>query len=287
MSEGESYLPPVSLGEVMRGICVGSVVESNTPAFTVGTVLYGMSGWQDFAVVGPDTPVVPLPDDRGVPRTIHLGLFGHIGLTAYVGLADVARPKSGETLVVSAAAGAVGSLAGQLGKAWGCRVVGIAGSATKCAWLTQELGFDAAINYREEKSLAGALAERCRDGIDVYFDNVGGETLEAALSHINLGARIALCGMIASLNEPTGARQFAHPRNLLQVIVKRARMEGFIVLDHWHRAPEAFEELGKLHQAGRMKYRVHVINGLEHAPTAMNMLFDGRNEGKLVVAIQA
>jgi NADPH-dependent curcumin reductase CurA len=284
MSERESYLPPVGLGEVMRGICVGTVVQSNTPAFRVGTPLYGMFGWQDYAVIASDAPVLPLPED-GAPRTVHLGLFGHIGLTAYVGLAVVARPTAGETLVVSAAAGAVGSLAGQLGKAWGCRVVGIAGSREKCEWLTNELAFDAAINRREQESLADALAQWCPDGIDVYFDNVGGETLEAVLDRINLRARIALCGMISGLNESTARGHAAHPRNLFQVIIKRARMEGFIVLDHWHRAAEAFDTLRRLHQAGRMKYRVHIIEGLEHAPTAMNMLFDGRNQGKLIVTV--
>ena len=284
MSERESYLPPVGVGEVMRGICIGVVAESNTPRFRVGTSLYGMFGWQDYAVIGAEAAAVPLPDD-GAPKTIHLGLFGHIGLTAYVGLADVAKPKAGETLVVSAAAGAVGSLAGQLGKAWGCRVVGIAGSRDKCEWLTKELSFDAAINYREQDSLVDALAQRCPEGIDVYFDNVGGATLEAVLDVINLRARIALCGMISGLNESTARGHAAHPRNLFQVIVKRARMEGFIVLDHWHRAAEAFETLGKLHQAGQMKYRLHIIDGLEHAPTAMNMLFDGSNQGKLAVRI--
>jgi hypothetical protein len=164
-------------------------------------------------------------------------------------------------------------------------VVGIPGSRNKCEWLTNELGFDAVINYREEKSLADALAQRCPHGIDVFFDNVGGEMLEAALGLINLNARIALCGMISGLNEPINHEPAAHPRNLFQIIVKRARLEGFIVLDHWHRASEAFDTLWKLHQAGRMKYRVHVVEGLEHAPPAMNMLFDGRNQGKLVVRI--
>jgi NADPH-dependent curcumin reductase CurA len=286
MSERDTYLPPLKLGEVMRGICVATVVESNNQTFRVGMPLYGVFGWQDYAIVGPEDLVAPLPEDPEIPLTIHLGLFGHVGMTAYFGLVDVAKPKPGETLVVSGAAGAVGSLAGQLGKIWGCRVVGIAGTREKCQWLTKELGFDAAVNYREEPQLVEALAQHCPHGIDVYFDNVGGEPLEAALDLINVGARLVLYGMISVYNESgRDGHAPAGPRNLLQVIFKRARMQGFLVLDYWNRASEAIEALAGLHQSGRLKYRVHVIEGLENAPTAMNMLFDGSNQGKLVVRI--
>jgi NADPH-dependent curcumin reductase CurA len=286
MSERETYLPPLNLGDVMRGIAVATVVESNNPAFRVGMPVYGVFGWQDYAIVGPHDRVAPLPEDPEIPLTIHLGLFGHVGMTAYFGLVDVAKPKPGETLVVSGAAGAVGSLVGQLAKELGCRVVGIAGTREKCQWLTKELGFDAAVNYREERQLADALAQHCPHGIDVYFDNVGGKALEAALDLINVGARLALCGMISGYNE-SGRDGYAAagPRNLFQIIIKRARMEGFLVLDYWNRAGEAIEALARLHQAGRLKYRVHVVEGLENAPTAMNMLFDGSNQGKLVVRI--
>jgi NADPH-dependent curcumin reductase len=199
---------------------------------------------------------------------------------------DVARSQPGETLVVSAAAGAVGSLAGQIGKVLGCRVVGIAGDADKCQWLVDELGFDAAINYREESSLGDALKRHCPDGIDVYFDNVGGHTLEAVLGLINLRARIVLCGMISTYNEGvTPGRAPAGPRNLFELIVKRVRMEGFLVLDYWGRAPEAIEALARWHQEGRLKYKIHVIEGLEQAPAALNMLFDGTNRGKLIVQL--
>jgi len=286
MSERETYLPPLSLGDVMRGIGVATVVESNNPAFRVGMPVYGVFGWQDYAIVGPRDLVAQLPEDPELPLTIHLGLFGHVGMTAYFGLVDVAKPKPGETLVVSAAAGAVGSLVGQLGKDLGCRVVGIAGTREKCQWLTNELGFDAAVNYREEVRLVDALAQQCPRGIDVYFDNVGGETLEAALDLINVRARLVLCGMISVYNESSSDGYSTEgPRNLFQVIIKRARMEGFLVLDYWNRAAEAFEALARLHQAGKLKYRVHVIDGLENAPMAMNMLFDGSNQGKLVVKI--
>jgi len=286
MSERATYLPPIPLGEVMRGICVGTVVESNNPALRVGTPVYGMFGWQDYAIVQPGDLVMPLPENPGIPLTAHLGLFGHIGLTAYFGMLDVARPKPGETIVVSGAAGAVGSLAGQIGKIGGCRVVGIAGSAEKCEWLVGDLGFDGAINYRQESSLAAALARHCPAGIDVYFDNVGGTTLEAALDLLNIGGRIAICGMIASYNEADADRdERTGPRNLMQLVARRARMEGFLVLDYWGRAAEAIDALAAWHQEGRLRYRVHVIEGLENAPDAMNMLFDGRNVGKLIVRV--
>jgi NADPH-dependent curcumin reductase CurA len=286
MWERDTYLPPQKLGEVMRGICVGTVVESNNPALRVGIPIYGFFGWQDYAIVGPSDLVVPLPEDPNIPLTLHLGLFGHIGMTAYFGLLDVAKPKPGETIVVSGAAGAVGSLVGQIGKIVGCRVIGVAGSEDKCRWITGELGFDGAVNYREDKPLETALAKQCPHGIDVYFDNVGGETLEAALDLLNLKARIAVCGMIGGYNT---ADQRGHveagPRNLMQLVMKRARMEGFLVLDYWDRAAEAIEALAKWHQEGKLKYRVHEIEGLKSAPTAMNMLFDGSNRGKLIVRV--
>lgn len=251
MGERETYLPPISLGDVMRGLGVGVVVESNNSALPAGSPVYGAFGWQDYAVAGPQDLVVPLPNDPGIPLTMHLGLFGHIGMTAYFGLIDVAKPQRGETLVVSAAAGAVGSLAGQIGKILGCRVVGIAGAADKCQWLVDELGFDAAINYREESSLGDALKRHCPDDIDVYFDNVGGRLLEAALDLINLRARVALCGMISTYHGVTPGQAPAGARHLFEVIVKRARVEGFLVLDYWNRAPEAIEALARWHQEGR------------------------------------
>lgn len=207
-------------------------------------------------------------------------------MTAYFGLLDIAKPNAGETVLVSAAAGAVGSLAGQIAKIVGCRVVGIAGSDDKCQWITQELGFDAAVNYRNEKRLVNALAKACPNGIDVYFDNVGGETLEAALDLLNLKARIAVCGMIAGYNSTDSKGHVAAgPRNLLQLVIKRARMEGFLVLDYWDRAAEAIGTLAKWHEEDRLKYRVHQIDGLENAPAAMNQLFDGSHHGKLLIKI--
>jgi len=281
----DSYMPAQQLGEVMRGICVGTVVESNNPALRVGTPVYGFFGWQDYAIVGSTDLVVPLPDDPSIPLTVHLGLFGHIGMTAYFGLLDVAKPRPGETLVVSGAAGAVGSLVGQIGKIVGCRVIGVAGSDEKCEWLTQELGFDGAINYRTDRPLVDALAQHCPHGIDVYFENVGGEALEAVLDLLNVRARIAVCGMISGYNnaDERGHFNVVGPRNLVQLVIKRVRMEGFLCLDYLDRAAEAIQVLAKWHQEGRLKYRVHEIDGLKGAPEAMNMLFDGRNLGKLIV----
>jgi NADPH-dependent curcumin reductase CurA len=286
MWERETYMPPQTLGEVMRGICVGTVIESNNPSLAAGNPVYGFFGWQDYSIVGPNDMVAPLPNDPNIPLTVHLGLFGHIGMTAYFGLLDVAKPRPGETIVVSGGAGAVGSLAGQIGKIVGCRVIGIAGSDEKCRWLTQELGFDGAINYRATRSLTGALSEHCPNGIDVYFDNVGGETLEAALDLLNLKGRISVCGMISGYNEADRKGHVGSgPKNLSQLIMKRARMEGFLVLDYWDRAAEAIQALAKWHQEGRLKYRVHEVEGLQSAPAAMNMLFDGSNHGKLIVTI--
>jgi NADPH-dependent curcumin reductase CurA len=202
-------------------------------------------------------------------------------LTAYYGLLEVGKPKAGETLVVSAAAGAVGSLVGQIGKIVGCRVIGIAGSDEKCQWLTEELRFDVAINYKKEKVLE-ALKRACPSGIDVGFENVGGEILDAVLALINIGARISLCGLISQYN---ATERVPGPYNLGMLIVKRARIEGFLVTDYMNRAQEAMAQLGQWLMEGKIKYRVDVVEGLEQAPRAVNRLFDGSNQGKLVVKI--
>lgn len=276
---GDTYLPAVPLDSVMRGIGVGRVEGSRDPSLAPGDVVSGLLGWQHYAVLPASQltklPLVPLP------LSAHLGLLGHIGLTAWVGLLKVGQPKAGETLVVSAAAGAVGSLVGQIGKIQGMRVVGIAGSDEKCAWLTGELGFDAAVNYKKAPVFAG-LRRACPDGIDVYFDNVGGETLDTVLALINLRARIVVCGLISQYNAtavPPG------PKNLPNLLVKRARMEGFIVLDHLADAERAMADLVRWHLAGKLQYRLDVVHGLEGAPAAVNRLFDGTNTGKLVVRV--
>ena len=280
MTGRKTYIDPVGIGDVMFGSTIAVVESSRHQDFQPGEIVSGFLGWQDYALASPRA-LVKLPPELPVPLEDYFAVFGHVGMTAYFGLLDVGRPAEGETLVVSAAAGAVGSLVGQLGKLHGCRVVGIAGSDKKCSWLTAELGFDAAVNYRREP-VAEALAASCPEGIDVYFDNVGGEILEAALSGINDRARIVVCGMISQYNaiEPPPG-----PRNLGNLLIHRARMEGFIVLDYFLRASEAIEALGAWVSEGRLRYRVHVVEGLEEAPAALNYLFDGRNEGKLVIKL--
>jgi len=280
MTGRKTYIDPVGIGDVMFGSTIAVVESSRHQDFQPGEIVSGFLGWQDYALASPRA-LVKLPPELPVPLEDYFAVFGHVGMTAYFGLLDVGRPAEGETLVVSAAAGAVGSLVGQLGKLHGCRVVGIAGSDEKCSWLTAELGFDAAVNYRREP-VAEALAASCPEGIDVYFDNVGGDILEAALSGINDRARIVVCGMISQYNaiEPPPG-----PRNLGNLLIHRARMEGFIVLDYFLRASEAIEALGAWVSEGRLRYRVHVVEGLEEAPAALNYLFDGRNKGKLVIKL--
>ncbi|HYP25449.1 MAG TPA: NADP-dependent oxidoreductase [Blastocatellia bacterium] len=280
VGEQETYLPPVGIGDVMRAGTIGVVEKSNNPAFPEGAHVQGLLGWQDYAVSN-GQGLTLLPDNPNLPLTAYMGLFGHIGLTAYFGLLDIGKPKEGDTLVISAAAGATGSLVGQIGKIKGCRVVGIAGGQEKCRWLTEELGFDAAIDYKSEK-VHESLKKHCPDGINVYFENVGGKILDAALANLALKARIVLCGMISQYNatEPVPG-----PYNFINILVKRARLEGFIVLDYTGRANEAIADLGKWYMEGKLKYRVDIVEGLDRAPAALNKLFEGSNTGKLIIKV--
>ena len=279
MNDADSYLPKLELGEVMRGIGIGRVEESRDASLRVGDVVQGMLGWQQYCV-SPARALSRLPPIP-LPLSAHFGLLGHIGLTAYFGLTDVAQARAGETLVVSAAAGAVGSLAVQIGKKLGMRVVAIAGGAEKCRWLSEELGADAVIDYRTE-DVASGLQRTCPEGIDVDFENVGGRTLDAVLGRIRLGARIALCGLISQYNttEPEPG-----PTNLPNLLMQRGRIQGFIVLDYLDRAQEAAEKLIAWHLAGRMHYRLDVSKGLQSAPDALGKLFTGANRGKLLVQL--
>jgi NADPH-dependent curcumin reductase CurA len=277
-SAAESYLPPAPLGEVMRGIAVGVVEESADPRWQAGQLGQGMLGWQERAVVSGGS-LTPLP--AGVTPEQWFAVFGHIGMTAYFGLLDVGQAKAGETLVVSAAAGAVGSLVGQIGKILGMRVVGIAGGADKCAWITGTLGFDGAIDYTNE-NVAKRLRELCPSGIDVVFENVGGEVLDACLSRLALRGRVVLCGLISQYNAtapPPG------PRNLANLLMQRGRMEGFIVLDFLERAGEAMARLGEWVAAGKLRYATDIVDGLENAPAALDRLFAGANRGKLMLRV--
>jgi NADPH-dependent curcumin reductase len=279
MNGAESYLPALAIGDVMRGVAIGVVEESHDSGFERGDIVQGLLGWQQYTV-SPGAALNKIPKGLPVPMTAFFGLLGHIGLTAYFGLLDICHPKAGETLVVSTAAGAVGSLVGQIGKIQGCRVVGLTGSDEKCAWL-QELGFDGAINYKTA-DISDSLRRHCPKGIDIYFDNVGGELLEAVLNQINLRARISVCGMISQYNDDQPP---AGPRNLANLISKRARMEGFLCTDYSNRAQEAFTAMIGWLMQGKLKYRVDVVEGLENAPGALKKLFDGSNTGKLIVQV--
>jgi NADPH-dependent curcumin reductase CurA len=281
MDDRPSYIPPVALGEVMRAGAVGQVVESRRPELAPGDFVQGMFGWQDFALVagGGPLPVSKLP--AGVPLTWPLGVLGITGLTAYFGLLDLGDPQPGETVVVSGAAGATGSVAGQIARIRGGRVVGIAGGREKCDWLTRELGFDAAIDYKGE-DVGARLSALCPAGIDVYFDNVGGAILDAVLARIAVRARLVLCGGISGYNEkepPPG------PRNLMNLVIQRGRMQGFIVLDYAARFPEALAQLGEWVRAGRIRHREDVQEGLENAPRTFLRLFEGRNVGKQLLKL--
>jgi NADPH-dependent curcumin reductase len=277
MSDAPSYAPPVEVGAPMCGHTVSEVIESTHPAFRAGDVVLGYDGWQQYgASEGKELRTL----DPGVPVSTALGVLGMPGLTAYVGLIDIGQPKPGETVVVSAASGAVGSVVGQLAKVKGCRAVGIAGSADKCRYVVDDLGFDACINYKTE-DLKDALRTACPDRIDIYFENVGGAVLQAVMKGLNRGARIPLCGLVAEYNaaeKPSGP-------NWLPLLVNRATVRGFIISDHADRGPAFLQEVVPLVKSGRIKYREDVVHGLDNAPAAFIGLLDGKNFGKLIVKI--
>jgi NADPH-dependent curcumin reductase CurA len=276
-----TYLPPVAIGEVMRAGGLGKVVASKNPKYAVGQTLMGLTGWQEYLVASDamTIPLMPLDVAPGVSPSAYLGALGTTGLTAWIGIRDIAKPKPGETVVVSAAAGAVGSVAGQLAKASGARVVGIAGGPEKCALLTEQLGFDAAVDYRAA-DWRKQLAKATPNGIDVDFENVGGDIMDAVFARLNFRARVALCGLISGYNDadpPAGPRAFAN------LLVQRATLQGFIVLDHLGQAAEAAADIAVLIGEGKLTPLETVVEGFEQLPTAINMLFDGKNVGKLVV----
>ena len=279
MDDRPGYLPPIGIGEVIRSGGLAEVVDSGGTQLPVGQRLFGMTGWQDYVVVGEQgMQVVPGDVDPGAV----LGVYGVNGMTAYYGLLEVGSLEEGDTVVVSGAAGATGSLVGQIARLKGAgRVVGIAGTAEKCAWLTDTLGFDAAVDYRNE-DVAGALRRHCPQGIDLYFDNVGGEILDICLAQLALRGRVVLCGAISMYNatgEPPGLA------NVVNLIPRRGRMEGFIILDYVERFGTAMLELAGWLAEGKIVHAEHVVHGLENAPDALNMLFTGANTGKVVVEL--
>jgi NADPH-dependent curcumin reductase CurA len=281
INDTPTYLPPVGLGEVMRGLGLGRVVESKHSKFAVGQLVQGLVGWQEWIVASDAVPLMPLPEIPNVSPSTFLGVLGMTGLTAWVGMRDIGRPQPGETVVVSAAAGAVGSVAGQIAKLDGARVIGIAGGPEKCAILTEQLGFDAAVDYKTPE-WREQLVAATPDLIDVDFENVGGEIMDAVFARLNLRARVALCGLISGYNDsepPPGPRSFGN------LLVQRALVQGFIVLDHFDRLPETAAQLAGWITEGKLKPLETVVDGFEELPRAINMLFDGANTGKLVVRL--
>jgi NADPH-dependent curcumin reductase CurA len=281
IGEEPTYLPPVGIGECMRSVGLGRVISSDDDTYPEGSLVTGLTGWQDYVVTGEgEIPLTPVPGDTGLPIECMLGALGLTGVTAYFGLLDIGKPQEGETVVVSAAGGAVGSVVGQIAKLKGARAVGIAGGKEKCEWLVDELGFDAAID-RHASDWKQQLRDACPNGVDIDFENVGGKIMREVFGMLNLNARVALCGLISEYNtdEPEPGP------SLRRVLVNRVTVQGFIILDYFGRFPEAIAQLGQWVAEGKVKDRHTIVEGLEKAPDAVNMLFDGENVGKLIVKV--
>jgi len=280
MAEGKSYVPPIAIGELMRGYAAGTVDKSNNPGFKPGDAVQGLFGVQKYAISNGERVVKV--DTSQAPLQRWIGGLGMPGWTAYFGLIEVGQPKAGESVVVSAASGAVGSVVGQIAKIKGCRAVGIAGGPEKCRHVTQELGFDACVDYKAG-NLAGQLKEACPKGIDVYFENVGGEILDTVLLQMNLRGRIPVCGLISAYNAtqlPPG------PKNFRAVLTQRLKVQGLIVFDWADRVPEAIAQLGAWYKEGKLKIREDVREGgVDAFPEVLNLLYTGGNMGKLVLKV--
>ena len=280
MVDRPSYVPPFQLGEPLSGACVGQVVTSKGTVLRVGDYVLGTQGWREY-YVSEEMDLIKI-DPKIAPIQTYLGALGMPGMTAYIGLLHIGQPKAGETVFVSAASGAVGAAVCQIAKIKGCRVVGSAGSKEKVGWLMNEAGIDAAFNYKEVDDLVAEVGKLCLKGIDVYYENVGGKHLEAALEHMNPFGRIALCGMISLYNatEPEPG-----PRNLFYVTTKRLKIQGFIVSDHLDRRPQFLTDMSQWIKEGRIKWRETIVEGIENAPQAFIGLFRGENFGKMLVKI--
>jgi NADPH-dependent curcumin reductase len=293
MNEGKSYIAPVGIGEVMRAGGIGMVVASKNPAFEVGTYVNATLGVQEYCLIPADqikrNGIFKIDLRLGSPMQ-WLNVLGMPGMTGYFGLMDVGQPKVGETVVISGAAGAVGQTVGQMAKIKGCRVVGIAGGAAKCDWVVKELGFDACIDYKAatagassaSTSVKEGLKAHCPSGVDIYFDNVGGDILDTVLTRINRKARVIICGAISQYNTTTAVQG---PKNYLSLLVNRARMEGIVVFDYADRYPQAIAEMAGYLKDGRMKSKEDVVTGLQNFPEALLKLFSGANFGKLVLEV--
>ncbi len=279
MENRASYMPPLQIGEVMRGGGVGEVVESRDPSLPVGKLVQGLLGWQEYAAYGAGAPLNALPE--GVAPELALGVLGTTGLTAYFGILEVGQLKDGDTVVVSAAAGATGSVASQIAKLHGCRTVGIAGGPAKCSWLTSDCGLDAAIDYKSE-DVEERLRELCPEGVDLYFDNVGGGILDAVLGQIALRARVVLCGAISRYNE---TERGPGPKNYFNLTLQRGRMEGFIVLDYAAKMADAGKQLLEWERSGKLVHKEDVQKGIENAPRTLQRLFRSENFGRQLLRL--
>lgn len=281
MEDKPSYLPPVAIGEPMRASSVGQVISSENTDLPVGTLVQGMFGWQDYALARPTDliPATALPE--GTPPTMPLSIFGGTSLTAYFGLLEVGQLAEGETVLVSGAAGATGSAVAQIAKVKGCRVIGIAGGEEKCQWLLEDCKIDAVIDYKSE-DLNARLGELCPEGINVFFDNVGGDALEAGIEHIAEKGRIILCGQISAYND---AEPQPGPKNLMNLIVRRVRMEGFIMIDFIDRIDEAMNDLVTWVMEGKIAYREDIQEGFDNIPDTFLRLFAGKNTGKQLLKL--
>jgi NADPH-dependent curcumin reductase len=282
MNEGKSYIAPVGIGEVMRAGGAGRVIASANPAFAVGDHVTGILGMQEYALIGEQgAKGLTKVDPKLVPLPVYVGALGITGLTAYFGLLDVGQAKAGDTVVVSGAAGATGMVVGQIAKIKGCRAVGIAGGAEKCNYVVNELGFDAWIDYKSQ-NVTQELRKHCPKGIDVFFDNVGGDILDAALAQLARGARVVICGAVSQYNSTTGIKG---PSNYLSLLVNRARMQGFVVFDYAPRYGEAAREMAGWMMAGKLKSKEDIVEGFQTFPDTLLKLFRGENFGKLMIKV--
>jgi NADPH-dependent curcumin reductase CurA len=276
-----SYLPPVAIGEVMRSSSVSEVIASENPEFAVGSLVQGMTGWQEYAVGSAGDLIPPRALPEGVPADMALSVFGTTTFTAYFGLLDICDPQPGETVLVSGAAGATGSMVAQIAKLKGCRVIGIAGGTEKCAWLQDSCGADEVIDYKNE-DVAARLAELCPLGINVFFDNVGGDILQAGIEQMADFGRISLCGGISGYNDEAPS---AGPDNLMILVQRRVKMQGFIVIDYMDRFDAAAQEIAEWVMAGKLAWRVDMQQGFENIPHTLQRLFTGENQGKQLLSL--
>jgi NADPH-dependent curcumin reductase CurA len=282
MNDAPGYLPPIQTGEVIRAGGAGVVVETKSPRYQVGDIVFGMSGWQEYCVATEENRFAVIPAGMGLDLATVMNVVGLTGVTAFFGMTDVGAVKEGDVVVVSGAAGATGSVAGQIAKARGAKkVVGIAGGPEKCREVVELYGFDECLDYKEP-NLARRIHQACPQGVDLYFDNVGGTILDDVLTAIALRARVVLCGAIAQYNDTD---MNGGLKNHTMLLIRRARMEGFIILDYTDRFPEAQMELASMVLQGKLAHREHLVQGLEHAPEALNLLFSGGNHGKTLVVV--